>query len=154
LADEDSDIERRLKLMQAADDPTQFKKVLASALTARGFLDYHRSLGYARRLQPVLTQLESRLASAPVPTRELIEYALKRLLKTYPKADDSAGAIGECVADFARLHAEACHLAPGDKKKLATLLYKLKTTDEWSFFPLEAYWEALDDEGQLKYSQL
>lgn len=154
LADEDSEIEKRLRLMQAENDPSQFKKALSAVLSARGFLDYHRSLDYARRLDPVIAQLESRIAEDPEQAGEWIEYALRRLLKTYPRADDSAGAIGGCVAALAGLHARACALAPGNTIKLANSLYKLQAGDDWNFFPLADYWGALGEAGQARYGHL
>lgn len=54
LASEDSDIERRLQLHQSEGQPDKLKNVLAQNLNARGFLDYHRSMDYARRLDPAL----------------------------------------------------------------------------------------------------
>lgn len=154
LADEDSDVERRLRLFQAESDPALLKKTLASALGVRGFLDYQRSLDYAHRLGPVIAQLETMLASSPAVGRELIEYALKRLLKTYANADDSAGAIGGCLAELARLHARACALAPGDGRELAKQLYLLQTSDEWGLFPVTDYWPALGQTGQTEYARL
>jgi len=154
LADEDSEVERCLRLLQAGADLEHLKKVLASALATRGFLDYQRSMDYAHRLGPVLTQLEAQLALAPTAARELVEYALKRLLKVYANADDSAGAIGGCLEDLARLHAQACALAAGDGAELASTLYKLQTADEWGLFPVAEYWTALGDAGQAEYARL
>lgn len=154
LADMDSDVERRLRLFQAEADPALLKKTLASALGVRGFLDYQRSMDYAYRLGPVIAQLETTLASSPAASRELIEYTLKRLLKTYANADDSAGAIGGCLTDLARLHARACTLAPGDGRDLAKQLYGLQTSDEWGLFPVADYWKALGETGQPEYARM
>ena len=154
MADEDAEVERRLRLLQAGADPARLKKVLANALATRGFLDYQRSMDYAHRLGPVIAQLEAQLAAAPAAARELIEYALKRLLKVYANADDSAGAIGGCLADLARLHAQACALAAGDGSELAGMLYKLQTADQWGLFPIAEYWPALGNAGQAEYARL
>ena len=154
LADEDTDVERRLRLFQAESNPALLKKTLGSVLGVRGFLDYQRSLDYAHRLGPVIAQLETSLASSPAAGRELIEYALRRLLKTYANADDSAGAIGEILADLAKLHARACALAPGDGRDLAKQLYQLQTSDEWGLFPAADYWKALGETGQAEYARL
>ena len=154
MADEDAEVERCLRLLQAEADPARLKKVLASALATRGFLDYQRSMDYAHRLGPVIAQLEAQLAAAPAAARELIEYALKRLLKVYANADDSAGAIGGCLADLARLHAQACALAASDGSELAGTLYKLQTADQWGLFPIAEYWPALGPEGRAAYARL
>lgn len=154
LAREDTDIERRIKLYQSAGDPEKLKKSLGEALNTRGLLDYHRSMDYARRLTPVLAQLREQILRDPDGGRELCDYALKRLLKIYERADDSAGAIGERLAELAELHTEACRLAPGDGAELARRLYALQTADAWGMFPLAAYWEALGEQGQKTYARL
>ncbi|MGH9433287.1 MAG: SWIM zinc finger family protein [Terriglobia bacterium] len=154
LAHEDSDVARRLKLHQSEGDPAKLKKALSDELGTSGFLDYHRSMDYARRLGPVLIQLRELTERDPAAGRELCDYALKRLFRIYARADDSAGAIGECLAELARLHADACRLAPGDGTELARQLYKLQTTDEWGLFPIGDYWEALGEQGHKEYAGL
>lgn len=154
LAGEDSDIARRLRLHQSRDDPAKLKKSLSEALATHGLLDYHRSMDYARRLGPVLTQLQEQIRRDAGGGRELCDYTLKRLLRIYARSDDSAGTIGQRLAELAELHAEACRLAPGDGAELARRLYALQTADEWGLFPVSKYWPALGDAGQAEYAKL
>ncbi|MEO8010027.1 MAG: hypothetical protein ABI650_00130, partial [Dokdonella sp.] len=106
---------------------------------------------YARRLDAVATHLESAIARDAHSGRGLCEYALGRLLKIYPRSDDSAGTIGARVADIARLHAHACALAPPGKP-LGKMLLSLQQKDDWGMFPLDDYWLALGADGQADYA--
>ena len=153
LADEDGDIEKRLLLYRAADEPGALKAALAKLLNTGGFLDYRRAMAYAQRLQAAIGQLHELLQRDPDECRVLCEYALGRLFKIYGNSDDSAGAIGECLGAMAELHAQACVAAPPGKA-LAKSLHSLMAKDGWSTLQLAAYWNALGSQGQSAYSKL
>ena len=149
LADEDPDIEKRFELLAARHDPARLKKALGVMLTVRGFMDWRRNDEYARRLGVPLQLLTGLLVSDAEACREHCEYAIGRLLRVYERSDDSNGAVGERIRDFADLYARAAVRAGADGQAL----YKLKTKDDWGFFPLEAYWGSLGDRGQTVYGQ-
>ncbi len=152
FADEDPNIAKRLRLHRAADDPALLKSALGKMLDASGFLDYRRSLDYARRLDAVVEQLKGAIARDAAAGRALCEYALGRLLRIYARSDDSAGGIGDQLQSMAELHVHACHAAPPGKA-FAKTLFALQQKDEWGLFPLDAYWNALGADGQADYGR-
>lgn len=151
LAMADRDIEQRLSLYRSAGRPDELKAVLAKLLNTGGFLDYGGAMRYARRLDAGIAQLREMLVCDPAACRELCEYAFKRLIKVYTRADDSAGAIGERLHDVAELHQGACVAAPPGKA-LARILHGMKCSEEWNLLPLQAYWDALGPDGQRDYT--
>lgn len=151
FAQDDASIGKRLHLYRAADDPGEMKTALGKMLDAGGFLDYRRSLAYARRLDAVIAQLDAAIARDAETGRGLSEYVLNRLLKIYGRSDDSAGAIGDQLHVIAERHARACEAAP--PKGLAKTLFALQRKDEWDLFPTAAYWEALGAHGQADYGK-
>lgn len=153
LAAANPEVDKRLRLQLAMQQPGALKEALAKLLNTGGFLDYRGSLRYADNLGAAITVLEGRLREDPGQCRELCEYALGRLFRIYARADDSAGAIGEQLGKIARLHLRACAaLPPG--KALARPLHALQRKDEWSTLRLTDYWQALGAAGQLEYSRL
>lgn len=153
LAQHDRDIEKRLQLYRAAEQPGTLKAALGKLINTGGFLDYRGAMRYARRLDAGIEQLRGVLERDPAECRGLCEYALKRLLKVYDgNADDSAGAIGECLREIAALHAQACEAAP-PAKALAKPLHDLKCADGWDLLPLARYWQALAHDGQTDYGK-
>lgn len=151
LAQTDAGVERRLWLYRAADQPDELKAALGKLLNTGGFLDYRGAMRYAAQLDAGIAQLQTLLARDAAACRQLCEYALKRLIKVYVRADDSAGAIGERAGDIANLHRQACAAAPPGKP-LAKALHELKCSDDWSLFPLDAYWRVLGADGQHDYA--
>lgn len=153
LADENADIAKRLQLYSAANDPAQLKAALGRLLQAGGFLDYRRSIAYARKLDDVVAQLDDAIAQDPAAGRVLCEYVLGRLQTIYVRADDSSGAIGGQLQHLATLHAQACTAAPPGKALVKPLL-ALRGKDEWGMFPLGPYWKVLGAEGQAAFGKL
>jgi uncharacterized Zn finger protein len=151
LAQDDRDVEKRLQLYRAAEQPAVLKTALGKLISTGGFLDYRGAMRYAQRLEAGIEQLHDLLTRDPAECRALCEYALKRLFKVYGgNADDSAGAIGECLHQIADLHAQACEAAPPGKA-LAKPLHDLKCADDWGLFPLARYWQALGHDGQADF---
>lgn len=153
LAREDGDVEKRLLLYCAAEQPGALKAALAKLLNTGGFLDYRRAIDYARRLDAAIEQLESVLQRDPAECRALCEYALGRLFKIYGNGDDSAGAIGDVMGSLAELHAQACADAPPGRA-LARPLHALMRRDGWGVLSLGAYWDALGPQGQAEFGKL
>ena len=152
LADGDPEIDKRLRLYRAADDPAALKAALAKLLNSGGFLDHRGSQRYARRLGAVIEQIRALLTRDPQECRALCEYVLGRLLRIYARSDDASGAIGDCLQAIAQLHARACAAAPPGKP-LAKPLFALQQLDEWGMLPLTAYWTALGSDGQRAYAK-
>ncbi|MGK2940123.1 MAG: SWIM zinc finger family protein [Immundisolibacter sp.] len=152
LADADPEVDKRLRLQRAVQQPGALKEALAKLLNT-GFLDYRASLRYADRLGAAVAVLEGRLGEDPGQCRELCEYALGRLFKIYERADDSAGAIGERMGEIAALHARACAAMPPGKA-LARPLHVLQRKDGWDMIRLTDYWQALGAAGQADYGRL
>lgn len=151
LAMADRDVERQLLLYRSAEQPDELKAVLGKLLSTGGFLDYRGAMRYATQLAAGIGQLRALLPRDPAACRDLCEYALKRLIKVYGRADDSAGAIGECLGDIADLHRQACAAAPPGKP-LAKTLHAMKCSEDWNLLPLDAYWAALGANGQRDYA--
>lgn len=153
FADDDAEIEKRLRLYQAGEDPATLKTALGKLLTPGGFLDWRRSRQYAQRLDAAIAQIEAQLARDADACRTLCEYALGRLFGIYDRSDDSGGAIGGCLHAIAQLHARACAAAPPGKV-LAKTLFALQQKDHWGMLELKAYWPVLGGEGQHAYAKL
>ncbi len=153
LADEDGDVEKRLLLYRAAEQPGALKPALAKLLNTGGFLDYRRAMAYAQRLHTAIGQLSDVLRRDPAECRVLCEYALGRLFKIYGNSDDSAGAIGEVMGSMADLHRQACAAVPPGAA-LVKPLRTLMTSDAWRVLALQDYWEALASSGQAAYARL
>jgi uncharacterized Zn finger protein len=148
MADDRLDKQLRLKL---SSDSVTLKKSLSALLRPRGFLDWRRSTDYAMQLDAPLDILESLLERDPDACLDLADYAVKRLLRIYQRADDSRGAIGDRLRDFAHLHARAAARASITGPQLATRLFKFKELEDWNLFPLERYWDSLGSKGQAAY---
>ena len=152
FADNDTEIDRRLRLYRAADDPAALKLALGRTLCNAGVLDHRGSIRYAQRLDAAVESLRDCLARDAQTCRALCEYALGRLLKVYERSDDSAGAIGMRVGELADLHARASRMRPPGKALVKPLL-ALQRSDDWDLFPLHNYWDALGAEGQAAYAK-
>ncbi len=152
LAERDRDVEKRLMLYRAAEQPGTLKPALAKLLNAGGFLDYRRSIAYANKLDAGIELLEGVLLRDPVECRALCEYALGRLFPVYGRSDDSSGAIGECMHAIADLHARACAAKPPGQV-LAKPLHALQCKDDWGLLALPRYWDCLGARGQSDYAR-
>jgi len=146
----DAGLERQLRL-KLSKDPKALKKSLSKLLNTGGFLDWRRSQDYALGLVAPLDILEALLERDPDQCFELTDYAIKRLLRIYERADDSSGMIGDRMHEFAELHARAAAKAEVSGARLAGSLHKLKQQEDWNLFPLERYWDALGSKGQAAY---
>lgn len=153
FADDDAEIDKRLRLYRAGDDPATLKTALGKLLDPGGFLDWRRSRQYAQRLDAAIAQLESQLARDADACRTLCEYALGRLFGIYERSDDSGGAIGDCLYRIAQLHTCACAAAPPGKA-LAKTLFALQQKDGWDMLALKNYWSILGGDGQHAYAKL
>lgn len=148
---DDPDLHRRIEVRLAGDDPEALRTALDAALRVRGFLDYRRSMDFARRLDEPIESLRSLGDTHPAKALELTERALKRLLKLLEHSDDSAGAVQDQIAQLGDLHARAAARADIDPRRFARSLHGLKKRDEWDFLPLAAYWDVLGERGQTAY---
>ena len=146
----DDRLEKQLR-MKLSSDPAALKKSLSALLRTGGFLDWRRSMDYAMQLDAPLDILESLLERDPDACFELADYAIKRLLRIYQRADDSSGSIGDRLRDFAQLHARAAARASITGPQLATRLFKFKELEDWNLFPLDRYWDSLGSKGQAAY---
>ena len=146
------DIEKQLLLQRAATEPAALQQALSGLLSAGGFMDYRRTLDYGRRLRAGIDLLNEALQRDPVECRALCEYTLKRLFKLIERVDDSAGAVGDCMAEIAGIHAQACDAAPPGKALVKPLL-ALQAQDDWRLLPIARYWKALGPAGQAAYAK-
>lgn len=146
----DTGLEKQLRL-KLSRDPKALKNSLSKLLNTGGFLDWRRSQDYALGLVAPLEILDSLLERDPNQCFELADYAVKRLLRIYQRADDSSGMIGDRMHEFAELHARAAGKAEISGARLAGSLHKLKQQEDWKLFPLERYWDALGSKGQAAY---
>ena len=114
LAAEDPALHRRLSLRAATAgnvDATELRRIV-NGLRSRGFLDYSRSFGYARKANDVLDALDGVAARHPAEVGPLYRLAVQHVTKTSEEADDSSGAIGDAAARAVDGYAAACRLAP------------------------------------------
>ena len=148
----DPSLEKQLDL-KLCTDPVRLKKSLSSLLRTGGFLDWRRSRDYARRLDSALDVLESLAESDPAQCFELATYMCNRLLRIYERADDSDGMIYDRIRFLAELHARAAPGAEISGAQLASGLHKLKRRDDWGFFSLAPYWDALGSKGRAAYTR-
>lgn len=137
----------------AATDTKSLRKALSRVIGRPRFMDWRESDEYALKVGEITGLLEDLLESDPVVCFDGCEYGLTRLLKVYPRTDDSSGMINEAITSLTALHARAAAQSAGDKA-LARSLFKRQADDEWGFFPLDAYWATLGDNGQAIYGQL
>lgn len=148
---DDPALARRLQVRLARDDPAELQAALDALLRVRGFLDYRRSMEYARQLDEPLQSLLSLVERDPDTALALAARALKRLFGILERADDSAGVLQDRVAELADLHARAATRADIDPRRFARALHGLKKRDEWDFLPLAGYQDALGERGWATY---
>lgn len=148
---DDPALARRLQVRLARDDPAELQAALDALLRVRGFLDYRRSMDYARQLDEPLQSLQSLVERDPDTALALAERALERLFGILEHTDDSAGALQDRLAELADLHARAATLADTEPRRFARALHDLKKRDEWDFLPLAGYQDALGERGWAAY---
>lgn len=154
LAAEFEEVDRALRFWMRtaqADNNSDLRNAISGMIGRPRFLDWRASNDYARRLDAIVDMLQGMLSGQPERVADAAAYALKRLFKIYERADDSGGAVGDALRDFGRLHAEATRRSSIDPAKLARELLKLQQADHWGILPLDAYREALGEQGLRIY---
>jgi tetratricopeptide (TPR) repeat protein len=86
----------------------------------------------------------------------LTEHALEALVEVMERADDSSGYISDVVADFERLHHDACVSARPGPVGLAGRLYAWEVDGHWDVFvdAVSRYADVLGPEGIAHFRQL
>jgi tetratricopeptide (TPR) repeat protein len=86
----------------------------------------------------------------------LAEYALEALVEVMERVDDSSGYISELVADFERLHHDACISARPEPMGLASRLFTWEVDGHWDVFvdAVSRYADVLGPEGVARFRQL
>lgn len=104
----------------------------------------------ARRLDELL---DAGQAAAVVT---LAEGALEALVEVMERADDSSGYISDLVADFERLHHDACVSARPEPVALASRLFTREVDGHWDVFvdAVSRYADVLGPEGVARFRQL
>lgn len=154
LAAEFDEVDRALRFWMRtaqADNNSDLRNAISGMIGRPRFLDWQASNDYARRLDAIVDMLQGMLSGQPERVADAAAYALKRLFKIYERADDSGGGVGDALRDVGRLHAEATRRSSIDSPKLARELLKLQQADHWGILPLDAYREALGEQGLRIY---
>lgn len=152
LADENSAIEKRLRVFMSLQDPAAVRKALGQLLRAPSFLDWRRSRAYARELDSAVETLASVARSNAAEAAELYEYALARLFKIYGRSDDSGGDIGDRLRQVANDYLQLLQSRPPGGAACAKALLKLQKQDDWDMLPVKRAWAVLGDAGRAAYA--
>ncbi len=143
----------RLAVARSGGDLGVLRREVDRALRTRRFLDYWASMEWAQAARPIVAELETTLRIAP--SRELVELlqrALRHVVKVIQNADDSAGLIGDLVRDLLDLHARACDPGVADPAKLAAWMIRFRFGDQ-DLFEVDPvrYATALGEAGTAAY---
>jgi hypothetical protein len=86
----------------------------------------------------------------------LAEHALEALVEVMDRADDSSRYISDLVADFERLHHDACISARPEPVALASRLFTWEVDGHWDVFVdvVPRYADVLGPEGVARFRQL
>ena len=86
----------------------------------------------------------------------LAEHALEALVEVMDRADDSSGYISDLVADFERLHHDACISTRPEPMELAGRLFTWEVDGHWDVFvdAVSRYADVLGPEGVAHFRQL
>jgi uncharacterized Zn finger protein len=156
LAAEDPALHRRLSLRAATAgdvDATELRRIV-NGLRSRGFLDYSRSFGYARKANEVLDALARVAARHPGAVGPLYRLVIQHVTRASEQADDSAGAIGDAAARAVDGYAAACRLAPPNAGELATWIIDFQLDGPgWPETPIGDFADALGADGLATYWQ-
>lgn len=125
-----------------------------SLLSARGFIDYYRSMELGSEIDDFLGELRGLLCDGlpdvVAPLALKITTRLRKMLET--RVDDSSGFMGGACQNALDLYAEACCAGTVDEKKLGKWLAKFKIeTPGWPEATLEQFLPALGVEGLKVY---
>jgi len=90
----------KIEALTLANDPVALSRILgkriASLRRGRRFIDYQASFGFARELEAMLADIESRLlALSPKHAFDLVDRFLATAESVLNRVDDSGGAVGE-----------------------------------------------------------
>ncbi|NOT81592.1 MAG: hypothetical protein HOP01_02540 [Gallionella sp.] len=129
----------------------ELNKVIGGLLRTGSFIDYNKSYDYAQRVRQIAELLDGLARSQPQRCADAAEYALLRLFSVLGRCDDSAGVIGEAIADVVQAHHAAFSLAAMDAKEKSQHFFKLIKADGWSFIRFENYQSILGKEACALY---
>lgn len=148
-------LEARAAASTAKLNVEALRNTIDCAFTVDDFVDYRAMPDFYRELYPVVETLanlpENGHAKEALP---LLEYALEHAFSAWESTDDSDGSMGELVEMIAQAHCRAATLAKPNSTDLANALNRLKVTSPVDFFPMEAYRDALGEEGLTHYRGL
>lgn len=154
-AGRNEDVARAVRLAAAreSNDVAALRREIDRTLRTRRFLDYSKSMDWARAARPVVAELDRAVRAAP--SRELVEVlqrAMGHVVKVIHHADDSSGLIGDLVRELLDLHASACDARIADPIKLGAWMVRFRFADQ-DFFEVDPvrYADALGDEGMTAY---
>lgn len=133
------------------------KKVITKATTVRGFVDYDRAPGWARRLEEVLGQIGPLIGTGSSSAAlELLDHFFDRMETALENIDDPDGLAGDVCNKAADLYRQACRSLQGDPEDLAGRLFRRETESGWDFFSnvCSDYRDILGKEGLSAYKKL
>jgi hypothetical protein len=153
--DRHDDIERQVRLIAArgAGDLAQLRAEVDRGLRTRRFVGYHESGEWARAARPIVGELENAVEASPSRSLvELLQRAVRHVMKVIMHADDSDGLIGDVARDLLALHARACDAGVADPVALAAWMVRFGFDDQ-DFFEVDPvrYASALGESGLAAY---
>jgi hypothetical protein len=137
--DRHDDIERQVRLIAArgAGDLAQLRAEVDRGLRTRRFVGYHQSGEWARAARPIVGELENAVEASPSRSLvELLQRAVRHVMKVIMHADDSDGLIGDVARDLLALHARACDAGVADPVDLAAWMVRFGFDDQ-DFFEVD-----------------
>ncbi len=117
----------------------------------------HTSGDWAYGVHQLTLRLNELLdAGQAAAVASLTEFALDALVEVMERADDSSGYTSELVAEFERLHHDACLAARPDAVVLAERLFAREVDGHWDIFvdAVSRYADVLGPEGIARFRQL
>lgn len=164
-AERDDDLRDRLLIDAAkrgadAVDLRSFQRSLSAAIfnlsEGRHGAEY-TSGEWAYGVNQVIGRLADLLAAGQAATVvSLAEFALDALVEVMERADDSDGYISDLVADFERVHHDACLIARPEPTELADRLFSREVDGHWDVFidSVARYADVLGPDGIARFREL
>ena len=148
---------RTVRFGQEGLNMSAFKQTITQATNTHGFVDYHSSYDFSKRIDNVVDSIEELLTEGYAQeVVGLAEHALGRVEKAIGQMDDSDGYMSDILERLQEIHHKACVRAKPDPESLAKRLFKWELTTDWDTFygAVETYLDVLGEKGLAIYRKL
>jgi uncharacterized Zn finger protein len=134
----DDDILREQIMLKAARggetgcDIDAFKSAICRAMNTGGFVDYHDSCDFYKKIDNVLDSIEELLEEGHTEeVIELVEFALKQAENAVDDIDDSEAYMEDIFERLKMLRHNACIKAESGPEKVAEILFQWEMSRGW-----------------------